>query len=56
MIHILDSQNSLINTFLAQLRNVKVQGDSMRFRRNVERIGEIIAYEISKNFDYEPTP
>lgn len=56
MIHIIDSQNSLLNTYLAQLRNVKVQGDSMRFRRNIERIGEILAYEISKTFDYEPTP
>lgn len=52
MIHILDSQNSLINTYLSQLRNVEVQGDMMRFRRNIERIGEIMAYEISKTLNY----
>lgn len=54
MIHILDTQNSLVNTFLAQLRNVNVQGDMMRFRRNIERIGEIMAYEISKTLNYAP--
>ena len=38
---------------MAQLRNVDIQHDSMRFRRNLERIGEIIAYEISKTLDYK---
>lgn len=51
-IHYLSDANSILNHFLAQLRNVDVQRDSMRFRRNVERIGEIMAYEISKGFDY----
>lgn len=54
MKHILDTQNSLVNTYLSQLRNVAVQGDMMRFRRNIERIGEIMAYEISKTFNYAP--
>ena len=54
MIHILDSQNSLVNTYLSQLRSVAVQGDSMRFRRNIERIGEILSYEISKTLNYQP--
>jgi uracil phosphoribosyltransferase len=45
--------NSILNQFLSELRNVEVQNDSMRFRRNLERIGEIIAYEISKTFRYE---
>lgn len=53
-------QNSLVNKFLAELRDVNVQGDMMRFRRNLERVGEIIAYEISKHLHYEvkniPTP
>lgn len=44
--------NSLLNQYVAELRDVKVQKDSMRFRRNIERIGEIMAYEISKTLDY----
>ena len=54
MINILDTQNSLVNTYLSQLRSVAVQGDMMRFRRNIERIGEILAYEISKTLNYAP--
>ncbi|MBQ9137096.1 MAG: uracil phosphoribosyltransferase [Alistipes sp.] len=54
MIHILDSQNSVVNNYLAQLRDTSVQTDSMRFRRNVERIGEIMAYELSKTLNYAP--
>lgn len=46
-------QNTIINNFVAELRNVEVQGDRMRFRKNLERIGELMAYEISKTFDYE---
>jgi uracil phosphoribosyltransferase len=42
-----------MNQFVAELRNVEVQQDRMRFRRNLERIGEIIAYEISKLLIYE---
>ena len=44
--------NSILNSFVAQLRDKDVQKDSMRFRRNLERIGEIFAYEISKTFNY----
>lgn len=51
-IHYLSDANSILNHFLSQLRNIEIQRDSMRFRRNVERIGEIMAYEISKGFDY----
>lgn len=43
---------SVANHFLADLRDVHVQKDSMRFRKNLERIGEILAYEISKKMDY----
>lgn len=53
MIHILNEQNSILNKFLAQIRDKVVQQDSMRFRRNIERIGEILAYEISKTLDYK---
>jgi uracil phosphoribosyltransferase len=44
--------NSVLNRFVAELRDVEIQKDPMRFRRNIERIGEIMAYEISKDFDY----
>ena len=44
--------NSIYNTFLSQLRDKKVQLDSMRFRRNLERLGEITAMEISKTLNY----
>lgn len=53
MVHILSQQNSIFNQFIAELRDTNVQTDSMRFRRNLERIGEIIGYEISKTMDYE---
>lgn len=52
MIHILGQQNSIFNTFLAQIRDKSVQTDSMRFRRNMERMGEIMSYEISKALNY----
>ena len=52
MLHILDHQNSIVNKYLAELRNIDVQKDSMRFRRNLERIGEISAYELSKTLNY----
>ena len=53
MIHILTDTNSIANHFLAELRDVDIQNDQMRFRRNLERIGEIFAYEISKTLSYE---
>lgn len=55
MIHILTRQNSIANHFIAELRNIEVQQDRMRFRRNLERLGELFAYEISKTLPYEPT-
>lgn len=51
-IHYLSDQNSVLNHFLGQIRNINVQNDSMRFRRNMERIGEIMAYEVSKKLKY----
>lgn len=53
MVTILSKTNSIANHFLAELRDVEVQKDSMRFRRNLERLGEITAYEISKTLTYE---
>ena len=46
-------QNSIINQFMSELRNVDIQQDRMRFRRNLERIGEIMSYEISRTLNYE---
>ena len=43
-----DSTPSIISQYMAELRDITIQTDSMRFRRNLERIGEIMAYEISK--------
>ena len=51
-IHYLSDENSILNHFLGQIRNVNIQHDSMRFRRNVERIGEVMAYELSKDLHY----
>jgi uracil phosphoribosyltransferase len=48
----LGEQNSVFNQFIAEIRDVSVQTDSLRFRKNIERIGEIFAYEISKRLDY----
>jgi uracil phosphoribosyltransferase len=52
-IHYISDQNSILNHFLAQIRDVNIQKDSMRFRKNIERIGEIMAYELSKTLDYK---
>lgn len=52
-IHDLSLQNSLLNTFISEIRDVKIQKDSMRFRRNIERIGEILGYEMSKILSYK---
>ena len=52
IIHDFSESNSLLNQFVAELRDVNIQRDSMRFRRNIERIGEILSYELSKTLDY----
>lgn len=46
-------QNSILNKFLSEIRNENVQKDSMRFRRNIERIGEVLGYELSKKLNYK---
>ncbi len=53
MVHIVGATNSVFNQFISEIRDVNIQNDSMRFRRNLERMGEIIAYEISKTLSYE---
>lgn len=52
-IHHLAQNNSVLNNFLSEIRDKNIQKDSMRFRRNIERIGEILAYELSKSFSYK---
>lgn len=44
--------NSILSSFMREIRDVRIQNDSMRFRRNIERIGEIMAYELSKTLDF----
>ena len=53
MVKVIGENNSVLNQFIAELRDINVQNDSMRFRRNMERIGEIFSYEISKELHYE---
>lgn len=53
MIHILNKENTILNKFIAQIRDREVQRDSMRFRRNLERVGEVMSYEISRVLDYK---
>lgn len=50
----LGQENSILNKFIAQMRDRNMQKDSMRFRRNLERVGEIFAYEISKTMNASP--
>ncbi len=51
--HILNTENSIANVYLAELRDKTIQNDRMRFRTNIERLGMLMAYEISKKFHYE---
>ncbi len=50
----LSEHNSVLNQYLREIRDVNIQKDSMRFRRNIERIGEVMAVEVSKTMDYHP--
>ena len=54
MIFDLSKTSSIANTFVAELRDESIQKDAMRFRRNLERLGEFFAYEISKTLEYQP--
>jgi uracil phosphoribosyltransferase len=51
----LSDEHSLVNNWVSELRSVEIQNDRMRFRRNLERIAEIAAYEISKELPWEET-
>ncbi|MDF0709192.1 uracil phosphoribosyltransferase [Flagellimonas okinawensis] len=52
IVHQFDQSPSILNTFIAEIRDVNIQKDPMRFRRNIERIGEVLAYEMSKSLGY----
>ncbi|MFD2529633.1 MULTISPECIES: uracil phosphoribosyltransferase [Polaribacter] len=51
-IHNISSSNTILNKFISEIRDVNVQKDSLRFRRNIERIGEVLSYELSKELKY----
>ncbi len=51
--HDFGTQHSILNQFLYELRDKEIQKDTMRFRKNIERIGEVMAYEISKTLSYK---
>ena len=53
IIHHLGEEPSVLNRFIAQLRDVNIQADRMRFRKNLERIGEVLCYEMSKFLHYK---
>jgi uracil phosphoribosyltransferase len=55
MTHILSEQTSILNQYIAEIRDKNIQQDRIRFRRNMERIGEYFAYEISKTLTYKKT-
>ncbi len=55
MIHILSEQTSILNQYIAEIRDKNIQQDRIRFRRNMERVGEFFAYEISKTLNYNNT-
>jgi uracil phosphoribosyltransferase len=53
MIHHLSPNNSLLSQYLSEIRDINIHKNRMRFRRNLERMGEIMAYEISKTVEYK---
>lgn len=53
IIHNFELRNSLLNQFISEIRDEIIQKDPMRFRRNIERVGEVIGYELSKTLEYK---
>lgn len=53
IVHDFSNQNSVLSQFVSEMRNVSIQKDSMRFRKNIERIGEILSYEMSKTLQFK---
>ena len=52
IVHHISEENSILNKFISEIRDKNIQKDSLRFRRNIERIGEILGYELSKKLSY----
>ena len=55
IIHHIEKNSSILNKFISEIRDQNIQKDSLRFRRNIERIGEILGYELSKHLEYQPS-
>ena len=53
IVHNLSAENSILHKFISEIRDVKIQTDKLRFRRNIERIGEVLGYELSKYLNYK---
>jgi len=53
ILHNFENENSLLHQFISEIRDVAIQKDSMRFRRNIERVGEVLSYELSKSLHYD---
>jgi uracil phosphoribosyltransferase len=53
IVHDFSNENSVLNQFIIELRAVDIQKDAMRFRKNIERIGQVLSYELSKTLDYK---
>jgi len=53
IVHNLDKTNSVLNHFISEIRDHTIQKDAMRFRRNIERIGEILSYELSQELNFK---
>ncbi|WP_041633273.1 uracil phosphoribosyltransferase [Maribacter sp. HTCC2170] len=53
VVHHFEKEFSVLNRFIAEIRDVDIQQDPMRFRRNIERIGEVLCYEMSKTLNYD---
>lgn len=51
--HDFSNEDSILNQFISELRDINIQKDAMRFRKNIERIGQILAYELSKTLNYK---
>ncbi len=52
IVHNLESETSVLDHFIAEIRDIEIQKDAMRFRRNIERIVEVLSYEMSKTLNY----
>lgn len=52
IVHNYSNHNSVLNQFIAELRDINIQKDAMRFRKNIERVGGVLAYELSKTLNY----